>query len=228
MIVYPKNWQDFGKPVTFEQIDNVMKKTIASIDCANLSFSGGLDSSLLLHYILETKGHAHCFTVANDIEHPDIEYSNKSIKWFEDKYRIHINHSVFIRQKLEGDMLVKSFYNILKTFVNCIIAGDCIDELSCGYYQHQDLSETTYQDYLNRLQAEHLVPLNENSGDIKVYLPYADNRIANLLYRVPLYEKVSTTCRKTVMMKLAEGKVNLEAIERKKYGFATSISVKTR
>lgn len=224
MIVFPKNWRNFGVPVTLDDIDSAMRRIVRGIDCINLSFSGGVDSSLLLYYLLEVKGRARCFTTANDYNHPDIHYSANAIGWFEKKYSTHIDRVVLIRPKLEGDDLVKAFYSAIKfSFgVKAIIAGDCIDELSCGYYDHQDLREETYQDYLERLQAEHLEPLDSNSGDVRVYLPYADSRVSSLLYRVPSWRKVSETCRKIVMMELADGKVPTDSIERKKYGFATN------
>jgi len=226
MIVYPQNWRKVGVPITMSDIDRAMRKVIEDIDCSNLSFSGGIDSSLLLYYLLEAKRRVRTFTVANDAHHPDIEFSHKSLQYFESKYKTHIDHCVLIRTKLDGDDLVKAFYGVLSTSfsVKAIITGDCIDELSCGYYQHQDLEEATYHNFLNRLQAEHLTPLNENSGDIRVYLPYADDRVANMFYRIPLYEKVSILGRKLVIQHLAEGKVLPEVIERRKYGFAANIN----
>ena len=226
MIVYPSNWRQFGVPVTADMIDKAIREVVSEIPSINLSFSGGVDSCLLLHYLLKLKGTARCFTVANSADHPDLEYSREALSWFEEQYSVHIDHEVNIRlrPKVEGDELVKAFYSSLwlSSGVRDIIVGDCIDELNCGYYAHQDLREETYWDYLYRIQAEHLAPLDANSGNVKVYVPYADDRVANLLYRVPLYEKVSPTQRKMVITKLAEGKVPDFVLDRRKYGFATS------
>lgn len=221
MIKHPSNWRQLGKEITIGDIDSAMMQIISEIDCFNLSFSGGIDSSLLLYYLLEIKGKANTFTVANDINHPDIEYSRKALTYFEDKYQVKIQHHTMIRPNISGNNLVYSYYKGLSYLISEIIAGDGIDELACGYYKHQDLQEETYQDYLQRVQADHLEPLNENSGKVMVYLPYVNDRIANLFHRIPLYRKVSETDRKIIMMQLAEGKVPPEIIERKKYGFAT-------
>lgn len=224
MIVHPSNWQKLGREITIEDIDGAMRRVISEIDCLNLSFSGGVDSSLLLYYLLEVKGKANTFTIANDIEHPDIEYSRKAISFFEHKYKIQIPHHTMVRPNISGDALVFSYYRALSNLIPSIITGDCIDELACGYYNHQDLKEETYQDYLQSLQDNHLIPLNENSGKVQVYLPFADDRIANLFYRIPLYRKVNETSRKKIIMELAEGKMPPEIIERRKYGLGTSCS----
>ena len=125
----------------------------------------------------------------------------------------------------EGDDLVYTFYKILAEWgVEGIIAGDCIDELACGYYTHQDLGELTYQAHLSQLQRLQLLPLHQNSGSVHVYLPYASERVATLFYQIPLYEKVDHTGRKLPIVNLARGRVPDEIIERKKYGFGTTAS----
>lgn len=224
MIVYPNNWRELGKSVEPEDIDRVLRKIIADIPCDSLSYSGGIDSSLLLYYLLEVKGVAKCFTVANDKDHPDLYYSRIGVSYYEKVYKTIIPHSVIIRQHLQGNDLVRCFYSYLSLHIKAIITGDGIDELACGYYAHQDNPcEEIYFDYLERLQAEHLEPLNSNSGAVRVYLPYCDDRIANLIYRVPLTEKVTNRNRKIILQRLADGKVPDELKERKKYGFATSL-----
>lgn len=221
-IIYPQDWRKVGVPITINDIDDILRQVISGIDCCNLSFSGGVDSSLLLYYLLEVKGQAQTFTIANDINHADLEYAEKSVSYFEQIYGRCIDNHTFVRPNVDGDELVKLFYGILKALIDEIIAGDCLDELCCGYYAHQDLKEETYQEYLGHLQSKHLEPLNTNSGEVKVYLPYASEKITNLFYRIPLYSKVSLNCRKRVIMELAEGKVAPEVIARKKYGFATT------
>ena len=223
MIVYPSNWRQIGKEVNLDDIDNAIRQVISDIDCLNLSFSGGIDSSLLLYYLLEVKGKANTFTVANDASHPDIEYSRKALAYYEQRYGVKITHYTMIRPKVSGDDLVSAYYSTLACLILDIIAGDCIDELACGYYGHQDLREKTYQDYLQRLRSAHLEPLNINSGKVRVHLPFADDRIASLFHRMPLYQKVSTVGRKLVISQLAEGKVPEYIIERRKYGLGTSL-----
>lgn len=224
MIVYPNNWRELGKRVEPEDLDRVLREIIAGIPCSSLSYSGGIDSSLLLYYLMEVKGKAECFTVANDKDHPDLYYSRIGISYYEKAYNTVIPYDVMIRPHLQGNDLVRCFYSHLSLNNEAIIAGDGIDELACGYYAHQDNPcEEVYFDYLRRLLAEHLEPLNSNSSDVRVYLPFYDDRLANLLFRVPLAEKVTSENRKIIIQRLADGKVPNELIERKKYGFATSL-----
>ena len=52
-IVFPENWDKVGVPITLIDIDNAIRQVISEIDCCNISFSGGVDASLLLYYLLE-------------------------------------------------------------------------------------------------------------------------------------------------------------------------------
>lgn len=224
MIIYPKNWRELGKEVKPEDIDRVLREIILGIPCSSLSYSGGIDSSLLLYYLMEVKGNAKCFTVANDKDHPDLYYSRIGISYYEKVYKTIIPHSVIVKPHLQGDDLVRCFYSYLSVVSRAIIAGDGIDELACGYYAHQDNPcEEVYFDYLKRLQVDHLEPLNNNSGNVQVYEPFCDDRLVNLLYRVPLVEKVTSENRKMILQRLAYGKVPDELIKRRKYGLATSL-----
>lgn len=224
MIVYPKNWRQLGRAITLDDIDSCLMEIMREIDCISLSYSGGIDSSLLLDYILKLKGAAECFTIANDKAHPDIYYSQLGISHYREKYGVSIPHNVSIRSHLEGDDLVKCFYTNLSFYCKDIIAGDGIDELACGYYAHQsNPDEQTYFDYLKKMQAEQLEPLNLNSGNVQVHLPFCDDRLVSLLYKIPLSEKVNSLNRKMIICCLAEGKVPEEIIERRKYGLGTSV-----
>jgi len=222
--VSPANWRDIGVPVTIYELDHALWKAVGDTNVYFLSFSGGVDSCLLLYYMLKSQDDIKCFTVANSSDHPDIEYSIRALDWFRSnrKTRPNIQHHVFIIPGLEGDELVQAFYKRVRTYGRNIIAGDTVDELNCGYYSHKDCLEETYIHHLSRLQPDHLEPLNKNSGDVSVYLPYADPDVIGLFHRIPLYDKVSRTERKMVINHLADGKVPPEIIARKKYGFATT------
>lgn len=224
MIVYPDNWNKVGVPIELGQIEEVLKQIIADIPCDCLSFSGGLDSSLLLYFMLEAGKKVRVFTITCSDNHPDIHYSLRVINYFKNKYKVNIEGSWIVLNNVIGDELVKAFYqNGIAQHTDSIIAGDGIDEFMAGYYNHQrNPTEETYYDYIRRLQVEQLIPLNENSGEIKVYLPYLDPHLTSLLWQIPLSEKVDKRTRKKIMMELARGKLPREVIERRKYGFGTA------
>lgn len=223
MIKYPSNWQSIGQAIDVNQIEDTLQLILSEIDCDCLSFSGGIDSSLLLYYMLEQGREVKTFTIACSESHPDIKYAKIVLAAFERKFgkRIESNWQI-IKTGVLGDALVKSYYQGLSQWTDNIIAGDGIDEFMAGYYKHQELSnEAIYYDYLRRLQIDQLIPLNENSGKVQVYLPYLDKRLIYLMSQIPLWEKVDTCNRKKLMVKLAQGKLPQKVIDRRKYGFCT-------
>lgn len=239
MIVYPKEWRRVGEPVNIEDIEKAIKEIISEIDCNCLALSGGVDSSLLLYFILQVRqGPIEVFTIGLSDEHPDIKYSRMIVEQFNKIYG-RIQHNIFIPSKqqikiktsledFKGDEAVGMFFNYVEKYTDKIIAGDGIDEYMCGYYDHQkSLTEDVYYDYMRRLQKEQLVPLDKNSGNIKVYLPYIDDRLIFLLSQIPLKEKVDGGCRKKLMVTMGR-RVGIceEIIERWKYGFCNALEIK--
>lgn len=240
MIVFPKNWNAIGCHIGIQEIETRLRKVIWSIGCNCLSFSGGLDSSLLLYYMCSVREPISldypravpviCFTAGRPVkdglilkEHPDVTYSKEVVKYFRKKFEhIDITHYIFHLGEDEKGNGIKLFYEFIAKRANEIIAGDGIDEFMGGYYDHQFSwinRSQTYYDRIWGLQKDHLIPLNENSGKVRVYLPYIDDSLINLYTQIPLSEKVDDTARKKVMVALAKGKVPDEILLRRKYGF---------
>jgi len=223
MIIHPTDWRMVGNPVSLVRIEHAIISALSKIDCSCLSFSGGLDSCLLLYYMLKLGRKFRTCTIASSDDHPDIEYSHRALSFFKALLHTDIVESHwFVRKGLTGDDLVSAFYSILASHTDSIITGDGVDEFMCGYYGHQNNpTEDVYFDYLHKLQKAHLGPLNENSGSVKVYLPYLDEQVTSLLWQVPLADKVDKDNRKKIMLQLADGKLPNEILERRKYGFGT-------
>ncbi|KKN39285.1 hypothetical protein LCGC14_0744770, partial [marine sediment metagenome] len=195
MIVYPEDWRKAGRFVTTTMIHYSLMRTIRNIPCRYLSYSGGLDSSLLLYHMLCTGRKVVTFTATCGEDHPDAQYSRIGIDYYqrlfgEDKLEAH-----WMVYSSTGDDLVKEHYKELAKYCDSIITGDGVDEYMAGYYCHQevdvDKKEEVYIDRLRRLQAEHLEPLDSNSGPVKVYIPYldepafAEGLLARLVKRAP-------------------------------------------
>jgi len=223
VIVTPVDWATVGQRVEITHIGDALLEVIGEIECNDLSFSGGIDSSLLLYHMLRLGRKVRTFTMGLEAGHPDIAYARIALDYFERQFGVHIDKHVFVfPDEEEGNPAVARFYNELAHYTGSIIAGDGIDEYMAGYYAHQkELNEEVYYDYLYRLQEEHLGPLNHNSGNVEVHLPYIDKRLVHLLSQVPLCEKVDSNNRKKLMIALAQDKLPVEIIQRKKYGFCT-------
>jgi len=237
MIAYPKNWREAGTEVIALDIEDRLENVLSEIGCKCLAFSGGLDSSLLLYFMCQIYNSIAVFTIGKSNEHLDVVFAKKIIEYYRKRFNVSIEHYIYypqdwetkgvIFEKFPGDCAVEIFYKFVGTHTNKIITGDGIDEFMCGYYAHMNKpNEKTYYNYLRRLQEEQLVPLDLNSDDVEVYLPYLDEEIITLVSQIPLKDKVNKTSRKKFLVEMAKGKVPDEIIERRKYGFCDALKIK--
>lgn len=238
MIVYPTGWRRVGWRVSTEKIAGQILRTLEGIQCNCLSLSGGIDSSLLLYFMLKIHPEVKVFTIGLSEDHPDIKYSEMIVDKFASVYSEMITHKMYIpfpdkikKEQLPGkslgDTAVRMFYEFVGQHTDGIIAGDGIDEFMAGYYPHQKSpNEKTYYDLIRRLTEDHLIPLDGNSGKVKVYLPFLDSRLISMLSQVPLSEKVDPHHRKKLMVEMAKGRLPEEIITRRKYGFCDAFTIK--
>ncbi len=232
MIVSPCDWRTKGKPIKIYDIEEMILDILGGVDTTNnLALSGGIDSSLMLYFMKQVYGeNINTFTIALNKSHPDYVHSEMIAKYFSVNWKGYIPSTSLMTEKgdLPGDEIVREFFNFLKSQgVEKIICCDGIDEYMCGYYEHQnDPSEKTYYKFMRQLKEYHLEPLNKNSGDIKVYLPYLNNRLVLLLSQIPLVDKVDINNRKKIMLQIAEGKLPKGIIQRSKYGFCDAMKIK--
>lgn len=232
MIAEPLNWNKKGQPISINDIEETISSILVDIDVRHLSLSGGLDSSLMLYFMVRVFGHQdiYCHTIALNEQHPDYIFSEKITDYFDVKWDPLIPNQTLQPQKNDcpGDEIVRYFYDHLKgSKIDGIISCDGIDEYMCGYYEHQNNpSEATYYKYIRRLQEYHLQPLHENSGKIKVYLPFLENFLILLLSQIPLKDKVDSKNRKKIMIEMAKDKLPKEIIKRRKYGFCDAMRIK--
>lgn len=238
MIVYPKDWRKIGVEITPKDIEKRLMTVLREIDCNCLSFSGGVDSSLLLYYMCQIYDKVKLFTTGLSGDHPDVMFAESVVEHYGKKFDARLWHYIYrpTKEDLKGlvspnnyltDAMVKAFYEFVAQRADKIIAGDVVDEYTCGYYAHMDNpTEEVYYDHIRRLQKNHLAPLNKNSGDVRVYLPYADEKVIAMLSQIPLKDKVDFRNRKKVMVEMARGKVPDKVILRRKYGFCDALILK--
>jgi asparagine synthase (glutamine-hydrolysing) len=236
VIVYPENWNEIGQEIQIVHIEEILLNILSDINCNCLSYSGGIDSTIMLYLMLKIHDEVRAFTIGVSENHPDIEISKLVTERF-----TNVCHQIFIPSKeeienevrddfkFEGDDAVSLFYKKLVQYdIDKIIACDGIDEFMCGYYAHVNSpEEKTYYTYIRRLQHEQLIPLNKNSGDVKVYLPYIDSKLIYLYSQIPIEDKTRNQDRKSMMVRLAK-KLNIpkEVINRRKYGFCDALKEK--
>jgi asparagine synthetase B (glutamine-hydrolysing) len=234
MISYPKNWMKIGQSITHIEIENTIMKVLCRLNCNSLSFSGGLDSSLMLYYMLKIHDKVHAFTMGVSELHPDIKYSKLVVSHLNNViHKIYIPSSEEIESieqysgDFEGDGAVRLFYKYVHKYTDKIVACDGVDEFMCGYYGHQKSPcENTYYTYLRQLSQSHLVPLHKHSGNVKVFLPYLDDELLLLFSQISLNKKVDKTHRKKLLVNMSKGKIPDEVINRRKYGFCDVLKIK--
>lgn len=234
MIIHPKNWINIGQEIKIKQIQDTIIQIVSELDCNSLSFSGGLDSSLMLHFMLKVHKQVQVFTMGASEQHPDVKYSKLVVSKFANiVHRIYIpSHTEIetVKSHLEdfkGDQAINLFYKFVGKYTDKIIACDGIDEFMCGYYAHQDSPcEDIYYEYIRQLRNNHLIPLDRNSKEVKVCLPFLDDRLLLLFSQIPISKKVDKVCRKKLLVKMAKDKISDEIINRRKYGFCDVLDIK--
>lgn len=225
MIVYPDNWERAGQPIELKEIEETILQILSEISCNCLSLSGGIDSSLLLYYMTKIWGNnVKAYTVALSDKHPDFLFSKKIASLFNIDWQCYFPMGVVKKKK----GVYKIFYKWLEEKgVKEIIAGDGVDEFMGGYYDHTtNPTEETYYGHLKRLKEKHLIPLNFDSGNIGVYLPYIDPKLIYLLSQIPISKKFDGRKRKKIMVKLAKDKLPEDMLHRWKYGFCDALRIK--
>lgn len=226
MIIYPSEWRKRGQRIDIGDLECEIREILRGLSCNCIALSGGLDSSLMLYFMIQEYPDVRAFTIGQSNNHPDIKYAKLIANYFTG-----VQHEIYIPTKQEiegegmeadrpGDCGMRLFYRYVADLTNSIVSCDGIDEYMAGYYQHQkEPNEKCYYDLLRKLRAEHLIPLNINSGNIQVYLPYLSIKLIQMMSQIPLSEKVDKDGRKKLMVKMAEGRIPDTIINRRKYGF---------
>jgi len=225
LIVNPKNWGYICEVPTIKEIEETMREAVANTNCPNLCLSGGVDSSLTLHFMSSIFPKVNCFTIAQSENHPDYYYSKLIASKYKTNHFLLVpnKHDIKAEMKKEdapGDVAVRLLFKFIGNYTNSVITTDCIDELACGYYRHEEFpTDETFRELLSELEKSHLEPLHKNSGDVAVHVPYATQKIIHLFLRIPLKDKI----RKRHIMSIASKYIPEEIVNRRKYGFCAAL-----
>ena len=239
MIIHPKDWrvnyESFARPlggIKFKEsyFVEMLKSALVKMDARHLAYSGGLDSTILLHLLTDIHGEAFTYTISSREDHPDLSFARLGSEFYNSSpIEFIVNPTHKESDEFIGDNAVRQFFEEAGLYTNEMICGDGIDEFMCGYYDHTDLSYDTYEYYLTRLLPDHLIPLNNASMYVNVSLPYLNSEIVSMLSDVYYRDKVDIKTRKKLMVSTAKylGIPN-EIIERNKYGFCDAFREKDK
>jgi len=230
MIVYPKDWRKHYEELSYpieptdfdvEKFIDILRKVLINIDVKHLAYSGGIDSTILLHLLTEIHGEVFTYTIASREDHPDLLFARLGSEFYNSSsIEFIVNPTHKESDESMGDNAVRQFFEETGLYTNEIICGDGIDEFMCGYYKHSDVSQETYEYFLSWLLPYHLIPLNNSSMYNNVFLPYLDDEIVCMNRNARLQDKVDSKNRKRLVVKVAEHLgIPSEIIERNKYGF---------
>ncbi len=231
MIVYPNNWnQDYSKYVhgigytfiSLSEFINLLENVLRDIGCSNLAYSGGIDSTIILCLLSKITNNVSTHTMAGRFDHPDMIFANKGSKIYNS------NHNVYVLKQLKKG-IYEQFFSVLNIDNNSILCCDGIDEFMCGYYDHHNDIINKYEYYLSRLTPDHLIPLNKESGNVKVYLPYLNQHLIEMMKVISIESKISAYKRKKFMRRIAFNlNIDKSIINRNKYGFCDAFLKKDK
>lgn len=185
----------------------ILDEVISQCEADWLSLSGGLDSSIIGHFIKDRSPKA-IVVITEDFIASDLSYSQIVSKHLGIPLEI---HNVSTEQILDG---IKNTIKILKNFndieirnsvvmyvsldalnkkgVKSVLTGDGADEIFAGYNFLLKKSETELTDELNRIKKIMHFSSQEiaKKFGIKIESPFLDDRVMEFAQSIPLSMKV--------------------------------------
>ncbi len=203
--------------------------------------SGGVDSALLLHFVLDHQP-VTVLTVAGTEEHPDLVAARRlsdewcvTHRWWVPSNPDRQAASRHVQRRpahYPGDEGVYLACRLAAEHgIKTLLATDGIDELMGGYWWHANTSERfgsqreAFEFYWRNLWPEHLEPLLQSARDcgLRVLFPYLDDRVVALLVRIPLEVRAPRGKPKAWWKHLAARHVPEWVIDRPKIGFVDAL-----
>ena len=185
----------------------ILDEVISQCEAGWISLSGGLDSSIIGHFIKDRSPKA-IVVITEDFIASDLSYSQIVSKHLGIPLEI---HNVSTEQILDG---IKNTIKILKNFndieirnsvvmyvsldvlnkkgVKSVLTGDGADEIFAGYNFLLKKSETELTDELNRIKKIMHFSSQEiaKKFGIKIESPFLDDRVMEFAQSIPLSMKV--------------------------------------
>ena len=237
-----------GPIPSYCEVDTAIQKAIGiALDGKNnvgLLLSGGVDSTVLLSYVVAARKTIPVFTIASDPSLPDLAFAQDIAKTHNLQHYVllpgqdDIDRAQFAmnsRQPLfSGDIAVYLALEMARNYgILCIVAADGIDELTGGYWWHAHASdrfaseESAFRHFWNVLEAEHIEPMNQSADSIgiEVVYPFLDRQVVETLTRIPLHRRVAGGVTKQWWKQFAQNYVGIPEciVTRPKLGFVSAL-----
>jgi asparagine synthetase B (glutamine-hydrolysing) len=121
MIVYPYDWKiDYIQYIKKDKnlkersdiyilntIYDILKRTLSGLNINNLAYSGGIDSTIMLHIMKQINKKINTYTISSRNDHPDIIHAMLGADYYK------TNHKQFIvipNILQENELIVTKFY----------------------------------------------------------------------------------------------------------------------
>ena len=190
------------------EIKNILKKIISNSNSKHISFSGGLDSSIIASHLTEQQKNA-LVVITDDFISNDLAYSQIAAKHFQLKLYI---FNVSSQKLLDG---IEDTINILKNFndieirnsvvmylafkelknndIHYVLTGDGADELFAGYNYLLNKSETELRDEMIRIKKIMHFPSIKIAKflGINIEQPFLDENVIDYTEKIPVSLKVN-------------------------------------
>ena len=190
------------------EIKNILKKIISNSNSKHISFSGGLDSSIIASHLTEQQKNA-LVVITDDFISNDLAYSQIAAKHFQLKLDI---FNVSSQKLLDG---IEDTINILKNFndieirnsvvmylafkelknndIHYVLTGDGADELFAGYNFLLNKSETELRDEMIRIKKIMHFPSIKIAKflGINIEQPFLDENVIDYAEKIPVSLKVN-------------------------------------
>jgi len=190
------------------EIKNILKKIISNSNSKHISFSGGLDSSIITSHLNEQQKNA-LVVITDDFIANDLTYSQIAAKHFQLKLDIFNVNSEKLLDAIEGTIsILKNFndieirnsvvmylaFNELKNNdVHDVLTGDGADELFAGYNFLLNKSENELRDEITRIKKIMHFPSIKIAKffGINIEQPFLDENVVDYAEKIPVSLKVN-------------------------------------
>lgn len=188
----------------------------------HLALSGGVDSALLLSYLVKAGCQVVAHTIFDSEDHQDRHHASLAASSFGEQvvWRPHLvkrgnpntDNYIFLMREVGQE-------------TSLVMCGDCIDEMTGGYYSHQ-ADQGDFQSRIERLVPEHLISLEKASTQfqVTVHLPYASAGVMDACGAFTFDELVDGTSRKKPIYRIASReRVPTPILIRRKLGLVSAV-----